>query len=105
MMEAGKLNRSVTFERLVETVTSSGAISKVWQPLLTARAEVRELRAEEVALGYGAAERETLVFVVRWHPTPVSTEDRVRVDGRTYDVRQIVEIGRRGGWKLIAVAQ
>lgn len=105
MIEAGKLNRTVTFERQTETVTASGAISKSWQPLMTVRAEVRELRAEEVALGYGTAERETLVFVVRWHPTPISTEDRVLYAGRAYDVRQMVEIGRGVGWKLVAVAQ
>lgn len=103
-MEAGKLTRSVIFERQIETVTASGAVSKSWQPLLTVRAEVRELRAEEIALGYGSAERETLVFVVRWHPTPITTEDRVIYAGRAYDLRQIVEIGRRDGWKLVAVA-
>lgn len=104
MIEAGKLDRLVTFERLTETVRPSGAVDKSWTPLLTVRAEVRELRAEEVAVGFGTAERQALVFVVRWHPTQITTDDRATYAGRTFDIRQITDLGRRGGWKLVAVA-
>lgn len=104
MIEAGKLNRTVQFEREVETVNPSGAVAKVWTPFLTVRAEVRELRADEVATGFGEADRETVVFVVRWNPTPVTTGDRVSYGGRVFDIRQITELGRRDGWKISGVA-
>lgn len=104
MIEAGKLDRTVQFERLVETVSASGAVAKVWTPFLTVRAEVRELRADEAATGFGEAERETVVFVVRWNPTPITTGDRVIHAGRVFDIHQITDLGRRDGWKISGVA-
>lgn len=104
MIEAGKLNRTVTFERLVETVNPSRSVSKSWTPFLTVRAEVRELRADEITAGFGQAEHDTLAFVVRWHPSPITTGDRVVYGGRTFDIRQIAELGQRVGWKIVGVA-
>lgn len=103
IMQAGKLNRVVTVQRLVETVSPSGAVAQDWQDILTCRAEVREQTAEEKAMGFGLAEAETLVFVVRWHPVGISTGDRILHAGRAYDLKQIAEIGRREGWKLRGV--
>lgn len=104
MIESGKLDRVVVFERVTETVAPSGAVSRVWAPLLTVRAEVRELRADEVATGFGDGDRHSIMIVTRWHPTPIATGDRMVHAGRVYDIRQIIELGRRGGWKLSAVA-
>lgn len=104
MLESGKLDRLVTFERVTETVAASGAVSRVWTPFMAVRAEVRELRADEVTTGFGEGDRHAVVIVTRWHPNPITTGDRVTVAGRSYDIRQIVELGRRGGWKLSAVA-
>lgn len=104
-MRAGKLDRTITVHRLAETVGASGAVSTVWENLMTVRAEVREVTADEVATGFGAAEAETLVFVTRWHPSPITTGDRIMFDGKSYDLKQIAEIGRREGWKLRGVAQ
>lgn len=105
MIEAGKLDRTVTFEREAEIVSASGAVSKSWSPIVTVRAEVREARSEEVAQGFGEGDHDTLVFVVRWHPSPIGTGDRVIYAGRAYDIRRIVELGRRVGWKIEGVAQ
>ena len=104
-MRAGKLDRTITVQRLAETVGASGAVSTTWENLLTVRAEVREITADEVAMGFGSGEVETLIFVVRWHPSPISTGDRILFEGRAYDLKQIAEIGRRQGWKLRGVAQ
>lgn len=104
MIASGKLDRLVTFERLAETVMPSGAVAKAWAPLLTVRAEVRELQADDAPAGFGTTERQALVFIVRWHPTEITTGDRVTYDGRTFDIKQIADLGRRGGWKLTAVA-
>ena len=103
-MQAGKLNRTITVQREEESVGATGAVTKQWANLLTVRAEVRERTADEIATGFGEAETETLVFVVRWCPSPITTGDRILYQGRSYDLRQIVEVGRRRGWKLRAVA-
>ncbi|MDB5659559.1 MAG: phage head-tail adaptor, putative, family [Cypionkella sp.] len=102
-MEAGKLDRIITVQRGVETVLPGRVPTIAWTNLLTVRAEVREQNADEIATGFGQAEAETLIFVVRWHPTPITTGDRILFQGRTYDLKAITEIGRRDGWKLRAV--
>lgn len=104
LMRAGALDRTITVERSTEIVAPSGHVSTVWQPLMTVRAEVREQTADEVATGFGETEAETLIFVVRWHPAPITTGDRITHAGRVYNIKQIAEIGRRRGWKLRAVA-
>lgn len=104
-MEAGKLNRFITVQRKTETVSASGAVTETWADLMAVRAEVREPTAEEIAGGFGEAEAQTVVFIVRWHPSPITTGDRILFAGRTYDLKEIVEIGRRNGWKLHGVGQ
>lgn len=104
MIESGKLDRVAVFERQVETVAASGAVAKTWAPILTLRAELRELRTNEVSAGFGEGDARAVVLVVRWHPTAITTSDRVVIDGRAYDIKQMAELGRRGGWKIAAVA-
>ena len=104
-MEAGKLDRTITLQRQVEAVAASGAVTKTWTNLITVRAEVRLPTAEEVTQGFGVAERQTVMFVVRWSPTPIATGDRILFAGRTFDLKEIVEIGRRRCWTLRGVAQ
>jgi head-tail adaptor len=87
VMEAGKLDRTITVQRLIQAVAPSGAVSKTWSNL-----------------SFGEAARQTVVFLVRWHPSPITTGDRILYAGRTYDLKEIVEIGRRKGWQLRAVA-
>lgn len=103
-MQSAKLDRTITVQRLTETVAPSGAVSTAWANLVTIRAEVRDQTADEVATGFGSAGQDTLVFVVRWHPTPITTGDRIIYEGRAFDLKQVAEIGRRKGWKLRAVA-
>lgn len=103
MIDAGKLDRLVTFERLTETVRPSGAVAKTWAPFLTVRAQVQDLSAEDAPAGFGTTENQALVFLVRWNPAQITTSDRVTYAGRSFDVRQITDLGRREGWKLVAV--
>jgi head-tail adaptor len=79
-------------------------VSKTWSNLITVRAEVREPTTDEITLSFGEAARQTVVFLVRWHTSPITTGDRILYAGRTYDLKEIVEIGRRKGWQLRAVA-
>lgn len=103
-MQSAKLDRTITVQRMTQTVAPSGAVSNAWTNLATFRAEARDLTADEVATGFGSAEQGTVVFVVRWHPAPITTGDRILYEGQTFDLKQIAEIGRRKGWKLRAVA-
>jgi hypothetical protein len=42
--------------------------------------------------------------VIRWTPETITTEDRVVYNGESYDIRQMSEIGRRGGLQITAVS-
>ena len=103
IMQAGKLDRTIIVQRGLEALQPGRVPTITWTNLITVRAEVREQNADEIATGFGQAEAETLVFVIRWHPTPISTGDRIVFEGRSYDLKAIAEIGRREGWKLRAV--
>lgn len=102
-MRAGKLDRLITIERQAETVAPSGAVTSSWAPLASARAELVQQTADEFLAGPGEAEERTLVFRIRWR-AGLSTADRVIFEGQPYDVKQIVEIGRRRGLELRVVA-
>jgi len=99
-MKAGKLDRQVSFERRSQEVQDTGATLETWATFLTVRAEVRDLMADEIALDLGEGEKATRVFVIRWTPETITTEDRVTYNGQSYDIRQIAEIGRRGGLQI-----
>lgn len=104
MIPAGSLQERVTFRRKTESLAASGAALEAWADLFICRAEVREPSTDEVAIGFGEIERESVVIVIRWHPISVALDDRVIFDGRAFDIQQITEIGRRIGWKISAVA-
>lgn len=99
MIRAGKLDRQIALERKSETVSVSGAISKVWAPIATVRAELVQQGTEEALVGYGEAERGNLVFRIRYL-AGISTADRVIFEGTAYDIDEIAELGRKRGLEL-----
>ncbi|WP_417278401.1 phage head closure protein [Celeribacter sp.] len=103
-MKASKLDRHVSFERKAEEITETGATLETWATFLTVRAEVRDLMTDQVTLDLGEGEKATRVFVIRWTPETITTEDRVSYNGQSYDIRQIVELGRRGGLQITGAA-
>ncbi len=102
-MRAGKLDRNITIERQVETVAPSGSVSTAWTNIATIRAEVVRQSADETATGYGEAQTGSVTFRIRYM-SGITTADRVTYDGITYGLKGILEIGRRHGLELRAVA-
>lgn len=102
-MKAGKLDRRITLERLAEVVSASGAVSEGWTPIATVRAELVRQSADEYLAGPGEAENKTVIFRIRWM-AGLTLADRVSYQRETYDLEQIVEIGRRRGLELRAVS-
>lgn len=102
-MRAGKLDRTITIERKSETVSDSGAVVAAWTNVATVKAEIVKQSATEFLTGFGEAENGTLIFRVRFLGD-ISTADRIVYDGTAHDLKEIVEIGRRRGLELRAVA-
>ena len=100
-MRAGKLDRLITIERAVETVAVSGAVSSTWTPVATVRAEIVNQSTAEFLAGYGEGERAAIVFRIRFL-AGITTADRLVFGAAHYNVRDIIEIGRRRGLELRA---
>lgn len=103
MIAAGKLDRIITVERLTETVEASGAVSEVWTPIATIRAELVQQTAQEFLAGTAEGERINAVFRIRWRSDLV-LGDRIIHAGIAYNLKEVAEIGRRIGLELRAVA-
>ena len=103
-MRSAALEHPVTIQRATETVTPSGDVRAEWITLATTRAELVQRTDREALTGFGEAETANVTFRIRWR-AGIATNDRIVMqDGRTFDIREVVEIGRRRGLELRAVA-
>lgn len=99
MIRSGKLDRQITIERHNETVSSIGAVSKAWTPVATVRAELVQQSTDEFLNGLGEGASANLVLRIRYL-AGVTTADRVTFDGASFDIDQIVKMGRRRGLEI-----
>lgn len=99
MIRAGKLDRRIAIKRETETVDDAGRVARAWAPIASVRAELVTVTVEEETRAFGEAAPADLVFRLRYVPG-VTTADRVAYDGKAFNIRRIVEIGRRRGIEL-----
>lgn len=100
-MRAGKLDRTISIERKTETVHETGAVVTDWLAVATVRAEVVTHSADEFLTGFGEAENGNVIFRIRYLPG-VTTAHRVTYDGKVYDLKEVIEVGRRRALELRA---
>lgn len=93
MQRAGALDQQITIIREIEAVAASGAVSKEWGQLAVVRAELVKRQTKEDQWGFGEADSGPVVFRMRYR-LGIQTADRVICGGATYDIDEIVEIGR-----------
>lgn len=93
-MRAGRLDRTITIERLARTVSAAGTVSETWTPLLSAKAELLTADLAEQLASFGETERETLVFRLRYRPG-ITTANRLIYDGEAHDIAAIGLFSRR----------
>ena len=99
MMQAGKLDRTVTIQREFETVDDYGKKSSAWTNLAAVRASLDTFMSNEAAQEFGENTRALVTFTIRYL-TGLKTADRVLHDGTAYDIVHIAEIGRQRGLTL-----
>lgn len=92
MIKAGALREQVTFERMVETVQPSGAVSVRWVPERTLRAELVQESAEAFLRGTERTE-DRKVFRM-WASASITSEMRVTHAGSTYRIAKIIPLDR-----------
>lgn len=102
------MDRTVTVERLSAPgddgyTTTPGA----WVPLCDRAAQVIYSRGREVLQNQGVEAEVPVTFLLRWDSvtSTITAEDRIAFDGRTYDLKSAIEIGRRDGVECVGVAK
>lgn len=103
-MQAGELDRRITFQERTETQdSSSGAYTYVWSDFADVWAKViEETRSENIAGGIAMASRPANIFI-RWRGD-ITSDMRIIYGDRTMKiVAGPAEVGRREWLKLSAV--
>lgn len=101
MIDARKLDRSVTVERRTETLDDFGTPVEAWAPVATLAAQRLENGSREFVRAYGEAEEGSAVFRIRFTPG-ITVADRIVFDGEALELVEVVELGRRSGMDLRA---
>ena len=102
-MRAGTLNRVIAVDRLTSTLNENRNPVSAWSNIATLRAEVLEHGIDEAEADNGERDTDSITFRTRFF-TGLTTADRIRFMGRTYNVKGFSEIGVRAGLEIKAVA-
>ena len=101
MIRAGKLDRTITIERVTMTPNDAGTPQETWAVLVTLRAELLDSAATETVNGAGENTERAIAFRTRFYPG-VTVADRISYEGQSFNLRQVKELGRRRGLELRA---
>lgn len=105
-MRAGKLDRRVTIQRKTVTESGSGEPIEAWNDLATVWAQARPNRGDERFSTMQVVGSAVTTFVVRFRADlAVTVLDRLGYDGKTWDILDVRELGRREGWEIDAKAR
>lgn len=106
-MLAGPLDRRIVIERATITPDAFNAQVEVWSTLATVWASKSDILDGERMRGAAVGAVITTRFQIRYSAAvgAVSPRDRVRFDGRIYDISSVKEIGRREGIEITAAAR
>jgi SPP1 family predicted phage head-tail adaptor len=89
-LQAGSLNRLVTFQQRGTTVDTFGQQSETWTTVLTARASVEPMSGSELVAA-GAQINETMVtIVIRYRPS-ITSAMRVTYQAAVYNILSVVD--------------
>lgn len=98
------MDRRVVIQSSAETTGDGGGLEQTWSTVATVWAGKEDSKGREFfAANQEIAERATR-FRIRYR-SGVTEKMRVSLDGRTYDIESIEEIGRREGLWLYCVAR
>jgi head-tail adaptor len=104
-MRAGRFDRTITLLARSVARDSFGAGAETFSAIADVPAEVIYDRGGELSRQNDAQRQAQAVvtFRIRWRPG-LTRDMRIRFDGADYDVTDIMEIGRRRGADLRAIA-
>ena len=98
-MQAGKLDRVATLSRLTSEQDEFGEVRDTWADYATVRAGLTSQTEADFLAEYGATQQQAVAVTIRYL-ADVSAKDRIAIDGTTYEITAVSEIGRRRGLAL-----
>jgi SPP1 family predicted phage head-tail adaptor len=98
-MKAEKMDRKITLQRGSATIDAYGTPSFAWANLATVPAQMIQRSTTEFVRAQGATEAEILVFRLRYF-AGLTNADRLLFEGRTFNITEISELGRKDGIEL-----
>ena len=102
-MQAGKLDRRIVIQSRSLAQDGAGQPVETWATLCTVWANVEHLRGSEPFQGEQFNAQRKTTFKVRWRDD-IDETMQVVFDDDTYRVQSVVEIGRREGLEITALA-
>lgn len=104
-MRAGRLTNRIQIERNAVLVDDFGYTHENWLPVLTCKAEIKDATTTEFLTGPGEVNNNRAVFLIRYPlVVQITTADRLVMDGKSFNIVGLAEIGRRRGLELRVIA-
>lgn len=103
-MRAGALDRRITLQRRTVTQDIYGAEIETWTDIATVWAQRMELRGDERWQAMQSVAKTDIKYKIRYR-ADVGPLDRLTDGGRVFNIRAVLEIGRREGLELHAEAR
>lgn len=95
-MKSGKLVHVLTIQRATTVIDASGAPVSTWSGFATLRAEKLEQTTEEFIRSAGATDDTIIIFRTRFI-AGVTNADRILFAGQTFNLKEIMVLGRNRG--------
>jgi SPP1 family predicted phage head-tail adaptor len=106
-MHAGRLDRRITILRATTAANDFNELVQTWTDIATVWAEAKPVMdGEKIRAGETLALK-SYRFTIRYSSdvADIDPRDRLTFDGRTYDVQNVKEVGRREGLEITATAR
>ncbi len=100
-MRAGRLDRRITLQSLVEEQQADGHMRRTYQDIATVWAEVTPGKGQETLADDQIVARQSVIFKIRYR-AGIDPKGRVHYKGRFYNIRDVAETGRREGLVITA---
>lgn len=103
-MQIGQLDRAITIQQRTVTQDAAGQEIETWSLLAVVWARIRPQKGGERFSAQQVVGKAVMTFRIR-HRTDVTVQHRLVWDGKTWDIHDIREIGRRAALELDASAR
>ena len=103
-MNPAKLDRRITIQRKTTTQNDFGEVVEAWVLVATLWAERVQPKAWERFTAQQVMAEGEEKFKIRYR-TDIGPLNRVIFEGRTFDIKGVIEIGRREGLEITCVGR